>query len=126
MKALQVIDQAFRTTTEEQDDTILWLTLSMRGAGGDLSLLLSGHAAYYAVQRGTQPALTLGDWRQTQPANLTRDLGNLVARDVPVYVVDEDLEERGLQQLPLLDGVRRIARRELADLYDSVDQVWHW
>jgi hypothetical protein len=72
MKALQVIDQAFRTTTEEQDDTILWLTQSMRGAGGHLTVLLSGHAVYYATQHQTQPALTIAGWAQTQPANLPK------------------------------------------------------
>ena len=75
MKVLQVIDQAYRTTTEEQDDTILWLTQSMRGAGGDLMVLLSGHGVHYAISRERQPALTLGTWRQTQPAELPRDIG---------------------------------------------------
>ena len=56
MKVLQVIDQAYRTTTEEQDDTILWLTQSMRGAGGDLMVLLSGHGVHYAISRERQPA----------------------------------------------------------------------
>ena len=74
MKVLQVIDQAYRTTTEEQDDTILWLTQSMRGAGGDLMVLLSGHGVHYAISRERQPALTLGTWRQTQPAELPRDI----------------------------------------------------
>ena len=61
MKVLQVIDQAYRTTTEEQDDTIVWLTRSMRGAGANLMVLLSGHGVHYAVLRERQP--TLHVWR---------------------------------------------------------------
>jgi hypothetical protein len=90
MKALQVIDQAFRTTTEEQDDTILWLTQSMRGAGGHLTVLLSGHGVYYATQQQTQPILKVAGWAQTQPANLPRDLSNLLESGVPIYAVTEE------------------------------------
>lgn len=96
MKVLQVIDQGFRTTVEEQDDTILWLTQSMRGAGGDLIVLLTGHGSYYAVQSRRQPAITLGDWQQTEPADITQDIARLTNQQVPVYVLKEDLEERGL------------------------------
>ncbi|MEQ3637039.1 hypothetical protein [Alcanivorax sp.] len=126
MKALQVIDQAFRTTTEEQDDTILWLTQSMRGAGGHLTVLLSGHAVYYATQHQTQPALTIAGWAQTQPANLPRDIGNLLHSGVPVFAVTEDLEERGLDRQILLDGVQAVSRQGLVNLYESVDQIWQW
>lgn len=126
MKVLQVIDQAYRTTTEEQDDTILWLTQSMRGAGGDLMVLLSGHGVHYAISRERQPALTLGTWRQTQPAELPRDIANLVESGVPVYAVQDDLEERGLGGLKLQNGVRPVARRAVAELYEEADQVWHW
>ena len=45
MKILQVVEQAFRTLAEEQDDTILWLTQSMRGAGADLEVLIAGNGA---------------------------------------------------------------------------------
>lgn len=126
MKVLQVIDQAFRTTTEEQDDTIIWLTRSMRSAGGDLVMLLSGHGVYYAVQTRRQPALTLGSWCQTEPAEITRDLAGLVDSGVPVYAVEEDLADRGLAHLPLQNGVQGISRGELVALYENVDQVWHW
>jgi sulfur relay (sulfurtransferase) DsrF/TusC family protein len=126
MKVLQVIDQAFRTTTEEQDDTILWLTQSMRGAGGHLTVLLGGHGVYYGLQAHPQPALTLGRWQQTQPANLTRDLTNLVESGVPVYAISEDLEERGLSPSNLQNGVQAISRQGLVNLYESVDQIWQW
>lgn len=126
MKVLQVIDQAYRTTSEEQDDTILWLTQSMRGAGGDLTVLLSGHGVYYAALRERQPTLALGGWQQTQPAELPRDIANLLDSGVPVYAVQDDLEERGLGGLTLQDGVQPIARRALAELYEAADQVWQW
>ena len=126
MKVLQVIDQAFRTTVEEQDDTILWLTGSMRGAGADLGVLLSGHGVHYAVQSQRQPALRIGDWQQTQPAELTRDVDNLLEKGVAVYVLREDLQERGLSDLPLRNGTEVIGRDGLVDLYESFDQIWQW
>lgn len=126
MKVLQVIDQAFRTTTEEQDDTIIWLTRSMVGAGADLALLLSGHASYYAVQSRRQPALQLGEWQQSQPAEITADINGLVNKQIAVYAVREDLAERGLEGLPLQPGIELVDRAGVAALYDGVDQVWHW
>jgi len=121
MKALQVIDQAFRTTTEEQDDAILWLTRSMRGAGAELRVLLSGNAVQYAALRQRQPALTVAEWRQTQPADLPADLQGLLESDVPVYAVAEDMTERGLDTGALHRGVIAVARADLARLYEEAD-----
>ena len=126
MKVLQVVEQAFRVTVEEQDDAILWLSRSMLGAGAELSVLLSGNAALYAVLQQRQPALSLGDWQQTEPADLRGDVTGLVAADVPVYVVAEELEALGVEGRPLLEGVRRVARSDLSRLYEQADQVWHW
>ncbi|WP_133492070.1 DsrE family protein [Alcanivorax sp. 24] len=126
MKVLQVIDQAFRTTVEEQDDTILWLTRSMRGAGGDLQVLLSGHGVHYAVLSQRQPPLELGNWKQSQPAELLRDLTDLTESGVPIFVVREDLEERGLANLPLQAGVELVSQTGLVDLYQQADQIWQW
>ena len=126
MKVLQVVEHAFRTIVEEQDDAILWLTQSMVGAGASLEVLLTGHSAYYAVQQNRQPTLALGDWRQTQPAEVPKDLSRLVEKGVPVYVVREDLEERGLSHLPVQAGVEVINRDALPVLYGQVDQVWQW
>jgi len=126
MKVLQVIDQAFRTTVEEQDDTILWLTQSMRGAGADLTVLLSGHGVHYAVQARRQPALVLGSWQQSEPAEIYRDIRRLVDAGVPVYAVRDDIEERGLQQSTVQAGVALIGRQKIADLYEQADQIWQW
>ncbi len=126
MKVLQVIDQAFRTTVEEQDDTILWLSQSMVGAGANLNVLLSGHGVQYAVLTRPQPTLSIGSWKQSEPACITQDMDRLVASGTPVYAVEEDLQERGLGSLPLRDGVRTVKRAGLVDLYEQVDQVWHW
>ncbi|MDX9875331.1 MAG: DsrE family protein [Spongiibacteraceae bacterium] len=126
MKVLQVVEQGFRTLVEEQDDTILWLTRSMLGAGAQLSVLLSGHAAYYAVQQRRQPKLALGDWQQSQPAEVIRDLDALTAQGVAVYVVREDLAERGLTNLAVRNGIEVIDRSALPGVYDAADQVWQW
>ena len=126
MKVLQVLDQAYRTVVEEQDDTILWLSQSMRGAGADICILLSGHAVSYAVLSKTQPALKIGQWKQMQPANIHQDISRLQKQDVPIFAVKEDLEARGLGDVSIHPGIELIDRSGLTNLYENVDQVWHW
>lgn len=49
MKALQIVEAAYRATIEELDDTIVWLTHAMNDAGGNLDLLLRADAVNYAA-----------------------------------------------------------------------------
>jgi sulfur relay (sulfurtransferase) DsrF/TusC family protein len=128
MKVLQIVEQAFRTLTEEQDDTILWLTQCMHVHGEDthLSVLLAGHAVTYAVQQKPQPALTLGDWQQREPADIRRDLDGLLSKGIPVHVLHEDLAARGLARLTLHEGVEVLYRDQLPELYEKVDRIWQW
>lgn len=126
MKVLQIISCAYRATSEEQDDTVVWITHAMKGAGGELDVLLRGNAVNYTVVDQNAEALSFGDWRQAQPPRLTRDIAGLIEKDVNVYVVDEDAENRGLGGAKLLDGIRRVPRAELADLLERYDQVWQW
>jgi sulfur transfer complex TusBCD TusB component (DsrH family) len=131
MYVLQVLDQAFRTTVEEQDETILWLIQSMlkqaaSEAASGMSLLLTNHAVYYAYQSQPQPALKIGDWQQSQPADISRDIRKLQEAGVAIYAVYEDLWERGLELLPRPEGIHFINRSALPRLYMEADQVWHW
>lgn len=126
MKVLQIIENAFRAIGEEQDDTILWLSNSMRSIGADICILLSGNAVFYSMPKSPAPALVIGDWTQRHPADISNDIQQLLASGVEITVLEEDLEERGLAEKQCLKGIQRIGRNELATLYDSVDQVWQW
>jgi hypothetical protein len=126
MKVLNIIESAYRATIEEQDDTIVWLTHAMKGAGADLAVLLRGNAVNYAALGQDAGGLAFGGWRQTQPPRLGDDVASLVAKGVPVYAVAEDLAERGLGPGDILNGVERVGRDGLAALLAGYDQVWHW
>ena len=126
MKVLQIIETAYRATIEEQDDTIVWLTHAMKGAGGDLSVLLRGNAVNYAVPGQNAEGLSFGTWEQTQPPRIADDIAGLIGKGVEILAVQEDLTERGLGETQLIDGVETISRPGLAKLLDRHDQVWHW
>lgn len=126
MNILNVVESAFRTLVEEQDDTILWLSQSLERAGAELSVLLKGNASLYAYAISPLPALTIGNWEQTRPADVRKDIQRLVGAGVPVYVIEEDAHARGLAGASPLEGVKTVPRRQLARLYDAADQVWHW
>ena len=125
-RVLQIIDTPYRCTIEEQDDPAIWITGAMRGAGGEFGLLLRGSAVNYAVKGQDASGLQLGDRRQTQPPRIENDLARLMEKDVPVFVVQEDAEERGLAASDLIPGARLTPRGALARLLGEFDAVWHW
>jgi sulfur relay (sulfurtransferase) DsrF/TusC family protein len=126
VKTLQVLEAAYRATVEEQDDTIVWLTHAMLGAGGNFGLLLTGNAVCYAVKGQRATALALGGWSQSHAADLGADVAALAAKGVPVYAVEEELEERGLLDAQLLDPLTVVPRANLAGLFDQYPRIWKW
>ncbi|MDR3499831.1 MAG: DsrE family protein [Parvibaculum sp.] len=126
MKALQIIETAYRGTLEEQDDTIIWLTHSMRDAGAELSVLLTGNAVNYAVKGQDASGLSFGDWKQTNPPRIEAELEKLIGKGVPVYAVRDDIDRRGLGKVAKVTGVQLVARNALAALLEAHDLVWHW
>jgi len=125
-RILQVVENAFRATLEEQDDTVVWLTHAMRGAGGELGVLLRGNAVNTAVRGQDASGLAFGDRVQRHRTDLADDIAKLLGKGVRVSVVAEDLAERGLGAEDLIAGLELIPRNALPDLFEKFDQVWHW
>ncbi len=126
MKALNIIETAYRATLEEQDDPVVWITHAMKGAGADLDVLLRGNAVNYAVRDQSVPELSFGKRVQKQTPQLADDIAGLAGKGVEVYVVEEDLDDRGLRQVALVDGLKLIRRNGIPGLLEGYDAVWHW
>lgn len=126
MKVLQIVETAYRATIEEQDDTVIWITHAMKGAGGDLDVLLTGNAVNYVLPDQDASGLSFGDWQQTQPPQLAGDVKKLTGKGVQVFVVEEDLEERGLNLKDTPGDFQSIGREHLPRLFGEYDQIWHW
>ncbi len=126
MKVLQIVETAYRATLEEQDDPIIWISHAMKGAGADLDVLLRGNAVNYAVAAQDASGLSFGDWQQSQPPDLAGDISGLAEKDVTVFVVQDDLDERGLRDVALVAGIETLSRGRLPALLNDYDQIWNW
>ena len=126
MKVLQIVATAYRATLEEQDDPIIWISHAMKGAGADLDVLLRGNAVNYAVAAQDATGLSFGDWQQSQPPDLAGDITALGEKDVNVFVVQDDLDARGLRDTALVEGIETLSRARLPALLNDYDQIWNW
>jgi sulfur relay (sulfurtransferase) DsrF/TusC family protein len=125
-KILSIVETAYRATIEEQDDTILWFNHILKNAGADITILLRANAVNYAVKGQDASGLRFGELSQTHPPELDKDVTALIAKGVPVYMVNEDAAERGLGEEELVNGVQKVSRSSLPRLLDQFDQIWHW
>lgn len=125
-KTLSIIESAYRATLEEQDDTIVWITHAMKGAGADLHVLLRGNAVNYAVRGQNAAGLSFGAKKQTNPPDIAGDVAKLVAKGVDVYLVEDDAAERGLERTDFVDGLKLVSRSGLPKLLAQFDRIWHW
>ena len=123
---LSVVERAYHGTIEEQDDTILWVSHMLKNAGADLSVLLRSNAVNYAVKGQDAGGLTIGGVELSVPPRLDDDVIALANAGAPVYVVAEDLADRGISADDLCEGVQTVARADLARLFDDHDAIWHW
>lgn len=126
MRVLHIVESAYRGTLEEQDDTILWLAHCLRNAGSELSVLLKDNAVNYALAGEDSSGLRFGDWRQTRPPQIAAQVSALIAKNVPVHVVEDHLTARGLAESARIPDVRLVARAALPSLFEAHDQIWHW
>ncbi|NES23363.1 MAG: hypothetical protein F6K41_31710 [Symploca sp. SIO3E6] len=126
MKALQIIESAYRCTIEEQDDPSVWICQAMKGAGADVDILLRGNAVNYAVSGQDSSGLVFGDKPQTQPPQLDQDLLRAIEKGIMVYLVADDLKSRGIPEGKMIDGVIQITYQDLPGLFSNYEQIWHW
>src|SRR5262249_16412756 len=98
----------------------------MKGGGAELSVLLRANAVNYAVKGQNASGLSFGDRAQTQPPRIDEDVAKLVGKGVDVYVVEDDVAERGLERTDLIQGLKTVSRSSLPKLFESYDQIWRW
>jgi hypothetical protein len=126
VKTLNIVSTGYRATLEEQDDTVLWLLQALKGAGADVDVVLRNSAANYAVAGQNAAGLAFGDRRQTQPPRIGDDLARIVSKGLRVYVVEEDLAERGIATEDILPGMQLMRADQLPRLIADYDNVWNW
>jgi sulfur relay (sulfurtransferase) DsrF/TusC family protein len=123
---LSIVENAYRATVEEQDDTAVWFTHTMKNAGADVGLLLRGDAVNYVLLGQDATGLRFGSKEVRVAPEIDKDILAIVQKKVPVYVVSEDLSDRGIPEGDVMAGIERVSRTRLANLVSDYDRVFHW
>ncbi len=125
-KILSIVDTAYRATLEEQDDTALWFTAACKTAGGNLTVLLTGNAVNYAVKYQNPRSLSFGKVEITHPEKPQDGLKRLIDKGVNVFMIRDDLEQRGIHPDSCIPGIENISRSHLSKFVSQYDLIWHW
>ena len=125
-KILSVINTPYRATLEEQDDTALWFTSACGSSGAEMTVLLTGSAVNYAVKTQNPTPIRFGSAGVEHPPKLQNDLKSLCENGIHVFLLRDDVEQRGIKLSSLMQEVEMITRPQLAKFIRQYDQVWHW
>lgn len=126
MKVLNIISSAYRATLEEQDDTVVWFTHAIKGAGAEVDVLLRGPAANYVVEGQEAAPLRFGARMQQHAPDVFGQIASLADKGVNVFVIEEDLARRGLAAAPRLRAAKLVPQAQVAALMATYERVWHW
>lgn len=110
----------------EDSDIGLFASAFAPVAGASMTVLLSEEAVNYGVrgQEGTGIEIAGG---RVQPGFLIEgDIKAVGEAGIPVYALEEDLEERGIARSDVLENVKLLSRREYGKFIDQFDTVWNW
>jgi sulfur relay (sulfurtransferase) DsrF/TusC family protein len=122
---LSIIDSAYRATIEEQDDTAVWFTHAMKNGGADVSILLRGDAVNYAVLNQDARGLRFGT-RTVKGPDMVRDIKAVIEKKLPLFVVADDLAERGISPSQVIPGIEQIQRSGIPKLIEAHDRILTW
>jgi sulfur relay (sulfurtransferase) DsrF/TusC family protein len=122
---LSIIDSAYRAIIEEQDDTAVWFTHAMKNGGADVSILFCGDAVSYAVMNQDARGLRFGD-RAVKGPDMVRDVKAVIEKKIPLFVVADDVAERGISPSQLIPGIEQIQRSSIARLIETHDRILSW
>ncbi len=126
-KILNIVECAYRATLEEQDDTILWFVHMMAAkAGADMTLLLRGNGVNYLNKKQKVSKLRFGEAELGNPPKLAEDVSAMVQHNIPVYYVEEDAAERGLERSDFISGAQPVSRQGLPKFVSGYERVFHW
>ena len=126
MKVLNIVSNAYRATLEEQDDTVLWLSQTLRRAGAEVDLLLRAGATNYAVAGQGAASLAVAGRVQRHAPDVHGQLAELVSSGAALFLIDEDLQAYGLRECARLEPSQVVGARALPGLLARYDAVWHW
>jgi intracellular sulfur oxidation DsrE/DsrF family protein len=97
----------------------------MKNGGAEVSILLRGDAVNYAARNQDAKGLRFGA-RTVKGPDMVRDIQAVIEKKIPLFVVADDLAERGIPAAQLIPGVEQIPRSGVAKLIEGHDRILTW
>jgi sulfur relay (sulfurtransferase) DsrF/TusC family protein len=110
----------------EDSDIGLFASAFASVAGQGMTLLLREEAVNYAVRGQDGTGIKIAGITVQPGFLIETDLKSLTQSNIPVYAIQEDLDERGVKKGDLVEGVRPMSRNEMGKFVDQFDTVWNW
>ena len=110
----------------EDSDIGLFASAFASVAGQGMTLLLREEAVNYAVRGQDGTGIKIAGILVQPGFLIETDLKSLTQSNIPVYALQEDLEERGIKKGELVEGVGLMSRTEMGKFVDQFDTVWNW